>query len=238
VAHYDAYLNHYDQVVARVLAALEDAGLEERTLVVVTSNHGEELFEAGVVGHVKTYRDTLLRVPLVFSHPSLPAGKAVNEQVQGVDLAPTLLALAGVPQDRGMHGLSLLPWLAEGAGAPLRRPLFSSNQPGEGCYRKGTLKLVGGRRPLMSQEPRPEACQLFQLFDLTRDPTEQDDVCPLRATQAERMRDQLAPWLQARVLEAEGTWLASPEEDFQKLLQERGYWEVDEGDGGGAPGPG
>ncbi len=226
-AYYDAYLAGYDEGLARVFEDLEASGLAERTLVVVTSNHGEELNEAGYVGHNQGYRDALLHVPLILSHPALPEGLVVSEPVQGVDLAPTLLELAGVPKDQGMHGVSLAPRLSARASPLPARPIYASNLPGEGCYRKGKLKLTGGLLPHPAAASRPEVCRLFRLYDLARDPLEVADLCPERAKQAEGMLAQLQPWIEARVSEAEGAEVVMPDESLRRIMQERGYWDAE-----------
>ncbi len=227
VAYYDAYLSAYDEVILAVLQELHRTGLDQRTLVVLTSNHGEELFEAGTVGHTHSYRESLIRVPLILSHPSLPAGRVVQTPVQGIDLAPTLLALAEVQPDASMHGRSLLPLLRDPPGDITRRPLFLSNIPGEGCYRKGQLKLSGGKRPIRGQARRPAQCKLYELFDLGRDPSESVDVCVERADQIVPMVEQLERWLDQRAAEAQGLTAPATDEATRTLMQERGYWSAE-----------
>jgi len=95
---YDGEVAYADAQVGRVLAWLDEKGLRRRTLVVVTSDHGEGLGEHGEDEHMFFVYDSTLRVPLVFSWPGrLPAGARVRGQFRSVDLLATVLELAGAP---------------------------------------------------------------------------------------------------------------------------------------------
>ncbi|HEX2484706.1 MAG TPA: sulfatase [Myxococcota bacterium] len=114
VALYDGEIRFTDDVLGRLLDDLRARGLLGDALVVVTADHGEEFFEHGRKGHQKTLFDEVVRVPLVLHWPGrLPAGRVVPDQVRLVDLAPTLLAAAGVPAPAGVDGRDVLP-LARG----------------------------------------------------------------------------------------------------------------------------
>ena len=88
-----------DRVLGQIVDALEAAGLGDDTLIAVTSDHGELLGEHELWGHVHSLYDTLLAVPLVVRYPAtIPAGSVHGGPVQGIDLLPTFLAAAGVPE--------------------------------------------------------------------------------------------------------------------------------------------
>ncbi len=104
---YDATVAQADRDVGRILAELDALGLTEKTIVVVTSDHGEEFLEHGDLSHARTLFDEILRVPLLIRVPGA-APRAVAEPVELIDLAPTLLARMGLPVDRRMRGADLL----------------------------------------------------------------------------------------------------------------------------------
>jgi len=109
---YDAGVLQADQRrLAPVLRLLDELGLARDTLVVVTSDHGEELFEHGRTTHQQPYEETA-RVPLVARGPGLPAGARVPALVELVDLMPTVLDLLGLPIPAHVQGESLLPLVA------------------------------------------------------------------------------------------------------------------------------
>lgn len=154
-SRYDGILHLYDRAVGRILVALESGGLSGRTVIVVTSDHGEDFFEHSVMEHGLLH-DTTLHVPLVIYDPARRP-TTVGTIVQSVDLAPTILARAGVPADRTMHGRSLLgllgPSRVPGAAASEpyeERPVFSLSEPCHISLRTRTHKLI-----LRDRRPRP-----------------------------------------------------------------------------------
>jgi arylsulfatase A-like enzyme len=115
LALYDGEIRFTDDVLAKILAALERERLLEGAIVVVTADHGEEFFEHLGKGHQSTLYDEVVRVPLIICWPGeLPAGRVVADQVRLVDLAPTLLALAGVAPLPAAQGRDLGPLLRGG----------------------------------------------------------------------------------------------------------------------------
>jgi choline-sulfatase len=105
---YDGEIAFVDTQVARLLAALEDSGVADRTLVVVLSDHGESLGEHGETTHGVLLYDSTLRIPLVFRLPGAPGGASVRQDAATLaDVAPTVLALAGLPPEAGLDGIDL-----------------------------------------------------------------------------------------------------------------------------------
>src|SRR5262249_61854 len=88
---YDGEIHVDDRLVGSVLDALARLGLDRRTLVVLLSDHGEELFERGTIGHGHSLYDELVRVPLVVRFPDGAPGRRVPQQVRAMDVFPTVL---------------------------------------------------------------------------------------------------------------------------------------------------
>lgn len=125
LALYDGEIRWTDTFVGRLLADLEEAGLSDDTVVVVTSDHGTEFFEHGAKAHRTTLFDELIHIPLVIRFPkALPAGRRVSAQTRMIDLVPTLLELCGLPPAEGAMGKSLVP-LARGQVTDLGEPAIS-----------------------------------------------------------------------------------------------------------------
>jgi arylsulfatase A-like enzyme len=106
-ALYDATVAQADRDVGRLLSELDALGLAESTIVVVTADHGEEFLEHGDLGHARTLFDEILRVPLLIRAPGI-APRVVDDPVELIDVAPTLLARMGLPADPRMRGADLL----------------------------------------------------------------------------------------------------------------------------------
>lgn len=115
---YNGYRNsiHYvDSVVGPVLAALERRGLLDRTIVVVTGDHGQEFYEHGFFGHGSAFTPEQTRVPLIMHVPGLPF-REHDHLTQHQDLPATMLALLGI--DDPPEGYSLGRSMLEGSGRP------------------------------------------------------------------------------------------------------------------------
>lgn len=121
------YLNVYEYLVEKVdgnigkiLTALRKRGLEKRTIIVFTSDHGDHTGGHGLPFKGPAMYEELVRIPLAISFPRrIPSGKRVDDLVVNVDLLPTLCDLAGLPTSERTHGRSLAP-LLEGQKVPWR----------------------------------------------------------------------------------------------------------------------
>ncbi|MCA9544956.1 MAG: sulfatase [Myxococcales bacterium] len=134
---YAANVRALDRRLARWLDALEAHGLQDRTVIVLTTDHGEELMERGHVGHASTAEhatlfEEQLRIPLLVIDPRVRAPRTVQTRVQQLDLYATVLGLAGVPAPPH-RGVDLSPWVW-GEGEPSVAPdrLFLSHSARRG----------------------------------------------------------------------------------------------------------
>src|SRR4051812_46904672 len=107
LALYDGEIRYADTEVGRVLDHLAARGLDRSTLVVITSDHGEEFLDHGSWEHQKTLYEEVVRVPLALRGPGVGARRE-HAQVSLADVAPTILAFAGVTAPASMAGRSLL----------------------------------------------------------------------------------------------------------------------------------
>ncbi|MHC4752727.1 MAG: sulfatase, partial [Planctomycetota bacterium] len=111
---YDGSIRAMDTEIGRLLERLEELGLDENTLVVFISDHGEEFLEHGKMGHGGTsVYSELTHVPLIVRWPGVvPEGAEVLETVRTIDLMPTILELCRLPVPEAVQGQSLVPLLA------------------------------------------------------------------------------------------------------------------------------
>jgi arylsulfatase len=140
IGRYDADIRHVDLGLVPLYAALRARGADDaNTLVVVTSDHGEEFLDHGRMLHSHTLLDELLHVPLIVRGPGVPASLRISEQVRTIDVAATLLEAAAIPPD-DLDGASLAPFWRDPTRA-LARPALSARGAMTLAYRVDGMKL-------------------------------------------------------------------------------------------------
>ncbi|MBI3969784.1 MAG: sulfatase-like hydrolase/transferase [Chloroflexi bacterium] len=196
-AHYYGLIEMVDQQVGRVLEALRRNGLEEDTVVVFTADHGEALGDHGMWGKGPYHYDSVIRVPLLARWPGrFRRGAAHTGVVSLIDLAPTLLDLAGVPVPAvpaleaphappAWPGRSLRPILETGESDTTSSALVEEDEDYLG-FRMRTLVTERYRLTAYSRQPYGE------LFDLEEDPHEYRNLWHDRGHLALRQELQVA----------------------------------------------
>ena len=177
-ALYDGGVASADREVGRLLERLDQLGVADRTLVVLTADHGEELGERTpqrLGMHGAMLYDTLLRIPLIIRDPRVhPPLRRIANQVRLVDVMPTILDLAGVPLPAPVDGRSLAP-LMTGAEHDERLAYAEVADPDSALLRRiavreGGWKLIVNLPPLAAGEPASELYRVsddpFELHDL------------------------------------------------------------------------
>ncbi|MDP2311682.1 MAG: sulfatase [Pseudomonadota bacterium] len=219
-SHYDGVLSWYDAGLGRVLDTLDRTGLASNTVVIFTSEHGQELGERGTIGHHGSQYDTVLHVPLVVRDPALPGGRVVTSTVESIDLAPTVLARAGIPVDRQMDGRSWLPLLGSAPAAWPPREVYSYSAREALSVRTDRWKLaIHAKTCPPTTDGAPRTCG--ELYDLVADPAETANVGDANPAVRADLTAKLEAWGQARI--RDGT---APEEDPRLVaaLKSGGYW--------------
>jgi arylsulfatase A-like enzyme len=171
----------------------------EETLVVFTSDHGEELFEHGGVLHGYTLYEEMMGIPLVLWSPGRLRPAEVQEPTDTLDLHATLLAMCGLPRPRGSEGRSFL----AGARHPDREyiHLAAASSVVGGIYsaRWGHSKLVWAPRygPFWGMgDGRGRTRDPEYLFDLEKDPEEKVNLAGDNSLEAAWLRSRLLAWVQ------------------------------------------
>lgn len=156
-----------DAHVGRVLEVLEELGLDDDTVVILTADHGEEFGDHGGQGHAHTLYSELVHVPLVVRAPGF-VPRRVQDTVRSIDLYPTLCELAGLPIPDHVAGSS---FVAAMRGEPLEpRAALAEMQAGPS---KGKSSLVLGPWKLIRDPEDPLNVELFHRPD---DPREQTNL--------------------------------------------------------------
>ncbi len=194
IAIYDSTISYQDQELGRFVAQLKAWGIWDETMLVITADHGEELFEYGQCGHGSSTRDLLIRVPLLIRDPArIPGGTVIDEGVEGIDIMPTVLDAVGAPVVPAVQGRSLIP-LAQGVGRGWAQPSYSSMFEYAHAMRIGRWKI---RVP-------PSGVPL--VHDMVADPIERSDLSTTRAVERRMLTDNIGMFLALRKVWNKREW--------------------------------
>jgi arylsulfatase A-like enzyme len=178
-ALYDGQVAWADALVRDLVAWVDARGLAEQTVVIVLSDHGEEIFERGEFDHGNTLYEEVTHVPLIVRAPGrVPAGRVVESTVSLVDLASTMLDLAGLGERHGQGASLRSAWETGAARTAYAQSVGTGREPLAAVW-DGTLKYVRRERASGLDE---------QLFDLARDPAERRDLAAAQPAELARLR--------------------------------------------------
>ena len=109
VANYDGEIRFVDDEVGKLLNALKSLGLDSNTLIIITSDHGEGLGQHGWMRHGMFLYDEQGRIPLIMRLPDvIPENLRINNFIEAIDIAPSILDLLGLESEKGFFGKSFL----------------------------------------------------------------------------------------------------------------------------------
>jgi len=188
---YDGEVAWTDELMGRLEGALQRLGLHDKTVLVVTSDHGEGLGEHGETVHGFFVYESTLRVPLIVRGPGVAPGRRMKGVARSVDLLPSVLDLLGVPAPAGWQGSgqSLGPVLRGTASMAVSEPAYAESLLPLLHYGWSDLRALRDGRWKYIQAPRPE------LYDLEADPGETRDLAAEMPARAEALRNGLAAHL-------------------------------------------
>jgi arylsulfatase A-like enzyme len=206
-ARYRAEVAQWDRALGELLRGLESLGAADRTVILVTADHGEEFQEHGRLKHGSHLYEETVRVPLVMAGPGVPVGHR-DDLVQGIDLFPTVAAVLGLEVPTALPGRSLLSESTE-------RAAFVETATGIGPD-GATIALTAVRTSHWKLIDMP-ALSRVELYDLTVDPTETHDRADL-ASERTALAEMLASW---RAATPQASGVGAP--DLGDRLRALGY---------------
>jgi len=179
-ALHNAEITQSDTAFGVFVHDLQAAGLYDTSAVIVISDHGDEFWDHGDVGHAQAPHQELVHVPFMVHAPGLlPAGRVIEAEVEAMDLAPTVLDLAGLPVPESMQGQSVLAVALDEIGYS---PATSMTQ--NGTMARG---IKSGRYRMIHT-----GVGRIELFDEIEDPREHHDVVGKRPIALRQMRNVFA----------------------------------------------
>lgn len=227
IAHYDGGIRFIDTQIGRMLEFLEEEELEEKTIVVLTADHGESFGEHNYYfEHTSYLYNTNLKIPLIFKNPKLiPKNKIIDSQVQNVDIMPTLLDILKIPLIDKIDGVSLLP-LIQGKKEDVREYVFvesgenaleqNKREYFQGIKGKWRAIIKNGWKLIYIPHPKND---IFELYDLENDPNETNNIVDKESAIAVELKGKLFEILKPQTNEGK-TELS---EKSRRLLRKMGY---------------
>ncbi len=213
-----------DELVGRLVAGLEALDRQRPTLLVVTSDHGENIGDHGLIDHVWSMYDSTVRVPLIVRFPGrVAAGTEVDRLVSLVDLVPTVLDACGLPGGDTLPGHSLLAQ----APSPERTEVFAENgRPVSGIRLLerwfpsfDTARVDHPMRMLRSSDHKLiwKVGRSAELYDLRRDPGETTDISAAEPELRARLLGELRAWAAGLDASAASELRSSDTESLERL---------------------
>jgi arylsulfatase A-like enzyme len=178
---YDGEIRYTDDEIGRILDHFKSSGLDKSTLVVFTSDHGEEFLEHGSWEHQKTLYEEVIRIPLALRGPGI-AARREKAQASLLDIAPTVLAWAGLPPAPTHRGQSLLGPL------PDREAYGETDHTLDGTHKLFVRSGAGRGKAILSLSSDAKSLAQQEWYDLATDPGETKDARP-REEAAGSVRD-------------------------------------------------
>jgi arylsulfatase A-like enzyme len=198
-AIYDGGLDYVDDQIGIILQQLRDLGIAERTVIIITADHGEALGDRNQFGHAHIPYECVQQIPLILCAPTvLPRGEVVTGPVSTLDFLPSIVELAGGRIPPGVQGRSFVP-LIRGEAWPERELFIECMSPDSYFLRQFPDRLPGilGKTRTMRTErwkliysPRLGE-PLFELYDLKSDPRETKNLYSVVTDTAAAYREEL-----------------------------------------------
>jgi len=183
-ASYNATLTAADAAVGKLLAALKGQKIDANTAIAVVADHGQSLGAHGEDAHGIFLYDETIHVPLLIKlMEAQPTAKQVSAKVRLVDIAPTLLEIAGIPVPSQMQGQSLLRVAKSGGGSD--QPVYSRSDLPQRGFGWSALESWRAGKYLYIRAPKPE------LYDMVADPAAAHNLAQSSKATLDTMASQL-----------------------------------------------
>jgi len=239
LARYDGAIKYVDHEIGRLTETLENSGILDKTLIVLTSDHGESLTEHGICFSHHGLYDVTIHVPLILANPGSPTNKRIRSLIQHTDVAPTLLDVLGIKNGGfDMDGKSAVP-LIDDESDGIRRVAYIEEVAPEKKRAVRTEKY----KYILSRSREDALCKqcecvhggIEELYDLDKDPEETSNVLEESPQEAKKLKEELFRWARfltskrkkkptRKIKEADLYYSAEEEELIKERLRDFGYF--------------
>lgn len=216
IGEYDGEIAYLDSLLGQFFRELDRRGVLDRTIIVLTSDHGEEFFDHRMWGHGHSLFNEVVRIPLIMRFPGkIPAGMRVEGLASLVDVMPTLLELSGIEENLETAGGSLVPALTRPGADTLLQTSYGEVLTGG---RKAWFLTDGTYKLLRAQKGVLEETMLFDLADGGREEEDLSDSLPTVKEALVRKMDEIYRESSSKAVAGENMRLDKATEDQLRAL--------------------
>ncbi len=197
IAQYDGEIRYVDNKIGELIEFMENIGIYENTLIVLTSDHGESLTEHDISFEHHGLYDTVTHVPLIFHCPKkITSGVKIRGLVQHIDIAPTILEFLGIPKPASMEGRNLLNMIHSARHKGYNEIYLLENTfQCKRAIRTENWKLIETLKPDLYGMPKG----FKELYDLKRDPSETVNLIASEKDIAKELSERLEKWIKSQL---------------------------------------
>lgn len=160
---YDSKIRELDGYVEQTISRILDSDLKKNTIIIITSDHGEEFMEHGQWEHGKNLYDTSLKVPLMLYIPGYRGKSEYDSLAESVDILPTILSILNIPKPTGIDGKDLFSIQPKKTYGVAEKTIDS-------------IKTIRNNRWKLHIRDKNEKDIPYELYDIARDPNEKNNV--------------------------------------------------------------
>lgn len=199
-AMYDSEVRHADDGTKELVEALEKLGLADNTIVIILGDHGEMMYKHQIYfAHTGLY-DPVIHVPLIIHWPEAKRkGVRIPHLVQHIDIAPTILDMVGISAPDSMEGKSLVPYI----NGELNKPIYPYLVAQECSQMMKWAIRTDHYKYILSREVDYRGWPMRELYDLTVDPNEMNNLAEKEPEIAKELENTLEDWI-ARMMKKNG----------------------------------
>ncbi len=214
IAAYDACIQATDkELIKPIEDELKALGLYDKTMLVITADHGEAFGEHGLYGHGFALFDEFNHVPLIIKMPYAKEGKRIKELAQSIDIMPTILEMAGIEVPHQAQGKSLVSLMNGANTSPLNEYIFAEIPQGKSIHSKEWKLLVNSNGEK-------------DLFHIRLDQQERHNVYSTNKPIAKKLEAELKKWESSLVSykDKEYPFATGIDKAGQERIRKTGYW--------------
>ncbi len=214
-ALYDERIYQMDEKLSGLFALLQNQQVADNTIVIITSDHGEEFNEHGKMFHMNNIYNTSTYTPLIMHAPKLPP-RQINDLVQSIDIVPTILGMLNVSKPVWFQGIDLLDVILANRRAETNTYLYSE-------FGEGVVVSIRDKRWKLYARPQEQSSPI-ELYDLTTDPLELHNVADVNQGIVQRLTRQLSRMPRANFPKTNTTFPEWIDAEKRKKLMKEGYF--------------